>query len=66
MTKTVILRLPHVRSRTGMATSSIYDRMATGDFPSQIKLGRGRAVGWLEHEIDAWLEQQINKSRGVM
>ncbi len=57
-----ILRLPEVQKRTGLSRSSVYLRIAEGTFPKQISLG-GRAVGWVESEIDAWLEQQIAASR---
>ena len=53
-----ILRLPTVRARTGLSRSTIYLRIAEGDFPRPIQLGV-RAVGWLESEIDDWLDQQI-------
>ena len=57
-----ILRLPTVKSRTGLSRSSIYLRISQGVFPEQISLG-GRAVGWLESEIDDWLKQQVQNSR---
>ena len=59
----VILRLPAVKSRTGLSRSTIYLRMATGNFPKPVALGR-RAVGWLSSEIDQWIEDQIYLSRG--
>lgn len=57
-----ILRLPIVIARTGLSRSSIYLRISTGKFPSPIALG-GRAVGWVEDEIQTWLEQQVEASR---
>jgi prophage regulatory protein len=53
-----ILRLAQVRERTGRPTSSIYEDIAAGTFPAPIPLGR-RAVGWLEDEINDWLEARI-------
>ena len=58
-----ILRLPTVKGRTGLARSTIYLRISEGCFPKPISLG-GRAVGWIETEIDEWLEKQIEASRG--
>lgn len=55
-----ILRLRDVRARTGLCTSSIYDRMARGDFPQSVPLG-GRAVGWIDAEIDQWIDSLISK-----
>jgi prophage regulatory protein len=57
-----ILRLPQVIKRTGLSRSSIYLRMANDEFPESVSLG-GRAVGWLEKNIDDWLEQKITESR---
>ena len=50
-----VLRLRDVKARTGQATSTIYAAMASGKFPKPIPLGE-RAVGWLEAEIDSWIE----------
>ncbi len=58
----VILRLPAVKNRTGLARSTIYLRISQGTFPKQISLG-GRAIGWVENEIEAWLSNQIEQSR---
>lgn len=59
---TSILRLPTVKARTGLSRSTIYLRVAEGTFPRPVSLG-GRAVGWVESEIQQWLEQQIEISR---
>jgi prophage regulatory protein len=57
-----ILRLPTVIHRTGISRSTIYLMMSKGEFPEAISLGE-RAVGWIESEIDAWLEERIEASR---
>ena len=59
---TTILRLPTVKTRTGLSRSTIYLRISEGSFPKPISLG-GRAVGWVEAEITEWLDQQIEASR---
>ena len=59
---TKILRLPDVKSRTGLSRSSIYLKIKEGSFPAPISLGK-RSVGWIETEIQEWLVEQINKSR---
>ncbi len=58
----VILRRPQVEARTGLARSTIYDRIKAGTFPAPISLGE-KAVGWIESEIDAWLTARIQASR---
>jgi len=57
-----ILRRKQVESRTGLCRSSLYRMMAEGRFPRQISLGGARAVGWIESEIDRWLESLTAKS----
>jgi prophage regulatory protein len=56
-----ILRRKQVESRTGLSRSSIYAMMAKGEFPKPVSLG-GRAVGWIENQIDQWLESLIVKA----
>jgi len=56
------LRLPEVEARTGLARPTIYVRMAEGSFPKSVSLG-GRAVGWIEAEIDGWGRERIADSR---
>lgn len=57
-----ILRLPEVKETTGLSRSSIYLRIANNEFPSPISLG-GRAVGWLESDIQSWLTERIEGSK---
>ena len=57
-----ILRLPEVAEKTGLSRSAIYLRANQGRFPQSISLG-GRAIGWIEAEIDEWINQQIEHSR---
>ena len=59
-----ILRLPEVKQTTGLSRSTIYLRVAEGTFPKPVCLG-GRAVGWLEAEIEEWLTRRIEASRKV-
>ncbi|MDE1902118.1 MAG: AlpA family transcriptional regulator [Alphaproteobacteria bacterium] len=58
-----ILRLPEVITRVGLKRASIYLHVNKGTFPKPIPLGP-RAVGWLEHEIDAWLIIRMQIRRG--
>lgn len=60
-----ILRRRQVEERTGLTRSPLYARIKAGEFPKPVQLGNGRAVGWLEHEIEEWLAEQIQKSRKV-
>ena len=66
-----ILRRKQVEARTGLSRSTIYAKLRLNptrpnefdpSFPKPIALG-AKAVGWLEHEIEAWLATQVEKSR---
>ena len=59
-----ILRLPQVKAKSGLPTSGIYKRISEGAFPKQINLG-GRTVGWLESDIDAWIDKRLAISRAL-
>ena len=59
---TRFLRLPEVLARTGLSRSTIYLRVAAGCFPQPVSLG-GRAVGWIEAEVDEWVRERIAESR---
>lgn len=47
-----ILRLPAVKSATGLSRSTLYLRIARGIFTHPVNLG-GRAVGWPANEVAA-------------
>ena len=47
-----ILRLPAIKTSTGLSRSTIYLRIAQGVFPKPVSLG-GRAVGWPASEVAA-------------
>ena len=55
-----ILRRPKVEKRTGLSRSTIYLLIKKGTFPKPVKLGE-RSVGWVEAEVDAWLEGRIQQ-----
>ena len=57
-----ILRLPTVKARTGLSRSTIYHSVSCGTFPAPVPLG-GRAVGWIEAEVHAWLTARIAQRR---
>jgi prophage regulatory protein len=55
-----ILRVGDVAARTGLSPASIYRLTQEGKFPRQVKLGDA-AAGWLDHEIDMWLEKRVQE-----
>lgn len=59
LTHSNIIRLPAVKTRTGLGKSTIYLLMKKDRFPHQIVLST-RAVGWYEHDIDDWTRSRRN------
>lgn len=58
-----ILRFAEVIKKTGLSRAAIYQRLTNSDFPTPINLGGGRAVGFIEHEVNGWLEKLVRDSR---
>jgi prophage regulatory protein len=56
-TKT-FLRRKEVERRTGLPTSTLYDKVKRGEFPKPVPLGP-QIVGWVEDEVDGWQAQRI-------
>jgi prophage regulatory protein len=59
-----VLRLPALQEKIGFKHSTIYKWIDEEGFPKPVTLGP-RAVGWLEHEVDAWLEVQAAKRKAA-
>ena len=59
-----ILRLPEVVKRTGLPRASIYQQMALGIFPRQVAISV-RSRGWIESEIQTWIDQRIQARTGT-
>jgi prophage regulatory protein len=55
-----ILRVREVRAKTGLPTSTLYAWVAQGRFPKPVRLGPN-FVGWLEDEIEGWLQGKIDE-----
>jgi prophage regulatory protein len=54
-----ILRISETEARTGYCDRHLRDLEAQGLFPKRFPLnpnGKGRAVGHLESEVDAWIK----------
>ena len=64
-----ILRLKEVLQRVGISRAQLYSLMGEDRFPRNFGLSGpgGRAVGWLESDIDDWVasrvERQMNTGR---
>ncbi len=53
-----ILRRPEVEARTGYPTSTLYTKIAAGEFPRPIKLS-ARAVGWDERLVEEHIRKVL-------
>jgi len=60
----ILLRLPEVRSMTGLSKSSLYALIREGSFPPPIRLGP-RAVAWVKSEVRQWALDRVRDSRVV-
>lgn len=64
-----VLRRTSLEEKIGLARSTIYSKIDPtskeydSTFPTPIRIGNGKAVGWIECEIDAWIVVQVAKSR---
>jgi len=57
-----IIRLPRTIQKTGLSRSTIYALVNRGEFPQQIHLSP-RTMGFLEHEVDAWIADRVAASK---
>lgn len=54
-----IMRIAEVSQCTALARSTIYKYITLGIFPRPIDLGPN-ASGWLESEIQEWIQERID------
>lgn len=65
---TKVIRIPEVETKAGIKRSSIYERLDPESkqydptFPRPFSLG-GRSIGFLESEVDAWIELRAANRR---
>lgn len=63
-----ILRRITLQGKIDLSRASIYNKLNPKHpqydptFPKPIKLG-ANTVGWLEHEVDAWILARVEQSR---
>lgn len=62
MNEVEMIKLPEVRRITGLGTTSIYNKMARGEFPRQVKLSIHDVV-WVKSEVVAWVNELIKLKR---
>lgn len=57
------IQLPRVLARTAQSKSQWYLMIQRGEAPAPIKIGRSSV--WLESEIDTWIDERVQASRGL-
>jgi prophage regulatory protein len=56
--QTRLIRLKAVMTMTGLSRSGIYKYISEDRFPQSVNLGT-RAIGFVEQEVNRWIEQRI-------
>lgn len=59
-----ILRQDAVCARLGISGTTLFRWVRSGNFPKPVRLGPN-TVGWIEADVDAWLEARKLASGGV-
>jgi prophage regulatory protein len=58
-----VVRMGDARGKVGLCPSKIYELIDQGLFPRPFQLvPGGRAVGWLEADLDEWLRERKRAS----
>lgn len=57
-----IIKLPQVCEITSLSKSSIYEKMAKGEFPKSVSISN-RCVGWLLSEVNTFIQERVAESR---
>lgn len=61
-----LIRLKAVMAMTGLSRSGIYKYISEDRFPQCVNLGT-RAVAFVEHEVQHWIEQRIeNRDANIL
>jgi len=58
----IFLRLPKVKTVTGLSKSSLYELIRANSFPAPVHLG-ARTVAWVASEVKQWAAERILTSR---
>ncbi|HEY0308919.1 MAG TPA: AlpA family transcriptional regulator [Acidobacteriaceae bacterium] len=58
------LRLPDVKSVTGLSKTSLYTLIREKRFPAPVRLGP-RSVAWIRSEIEKWAVDRVLASRSA-
>lgn len=62
--QTRILRIEDVCLRTALSRSQIFRMVKSRVFPQPVKLCL-RASGWVDSEVEQWIQERISKGRSA-
>lgn len=62
--RTSLIRRKDVQAQTGLARSTLYKLMASGDFPAPVRI-TAKAVAWTRSDVDSWIAGRIAASKAV-
>jgi prophage regulatory protein len=60
----IFLRLPEVKTVTGLSKSSLYALIRANNFPAPVRLGP-RTVAWVRTEVKQWAAERVLTSRSA-
>jgi len=58
-----ILRFKNVCAKVGLGRTAVREKIKRGEFPAGYPIG-ARAVGFLESDIDAWIDSRVKAVGG--
>jgi prophage regulatory protein len=59
-----VIRHANICEKLQVSSAKLFDMVARGQFPKPFTLiPNGRAVGWLEHEVDQWILDRKNSAQ---
>jgi prophage regulatory protein len=61
----IFLRLPEVKTVTGLSKSSLYALIRAHSFPAPVRLGP-RTVAWVKAEVKQWADERVLASRSAI
>jgi prophage regulatory protein len=53
-----IIRRRTVCQRTGLSGTTIWRLVRAGKFPAPIQLASKQSIGWIEQQVEAWIESR--------
>ncbi|MCE0845282.1 AlpA family transcriptional regulator [Buttiauxella sp. A2-C1_F] len=58
-----LIRIQTVLARCAVSRATLYRMIAAGTFPRQVSLTGGRAVAWLQYDVEAWIASRMPAGR---